>query len=96
MTHTPGPWRVGRPGAVVTPNIIENGPQGSDDVDYYGGNLICESVTSANARLIAQAPNLLWLVESFVALSSNDKCTAINEMLIKEAKDTIDKIRGEQ
>lgn len=32
---------------------------GADDVQHYGGHLICESVNAANARLIAAAPDLL-------------------------------------
>jgi hypothetical protein len=33
-------------------------------VDYYGGHLICESVSEANAKLIAAAPDLLEALEN--------------------------------
>ncbi len=56
--HTPGPWRVGD-GSFVIGNHPAPGITGSDDVHHYGGHLICESVSQANARLIAAAPDLL-------------------------------------
>ena len=55
--HTPTPWRVGRPGTVVSDSHIEHGPRGCDCVEYYGGHLIAESITSANARRIAACVN---------------------------------------
>ncbi|MBC3906238.1 hypothetical protein [Undibacterium umbellatum] len=57
--HTPGPWRVGSSGGVVCDTPIKDGIPGSDEVKYYGGHLICESMTFANAKLIAAAPDLL-------------------------------------
>ena len=40
----------------------------SDDVNRsaYGGNMVCESVHEANARLIAVAPELLEALRMFV------------------------------
>lgn len=51
---TPGPWRLGRVGSVVSDHPVQ-GMSGSDAVEYYGGHLICESVTESNARLIVEA-----------------------------------------
>lgn len=67
MSHTPGPWRVSEEvgGAVVSEKPVEGMLQGGDDTDYYGGYLICESVTRANARLIAAAPDLLEACHAF-------------------------------
>lgn len=66
MTFTPGPWRVGKTGCVVADvPVPEMG--GSDDVDYYGGHLICESVTPANAKLISAAPDLLKAAKAILA-----------------------------
>lgn len=56
--HTPGPWRIGN-GSFIISDHPAPGITGSDDVQYYGGHLICESVSQANARLIAAAPDLL-------------------------------------
>lgn len=65
IVHTPGPWRTGRAGCVVADTPVpEMG--GSEHVEYYGGHMVCESVTTANARLIALAPEMLEFAESFV------------------------------
>lgn len=59
---TGGNWRVGKhSGCVVTDAPIPGAVgSGHSEVEYYGGNLICESVyRPADARLIAAAPDLL-------------------------------------
>ena len=58
--HTPEPWRVGKCGAsmgvvVADTPVPEIG--GSDAVDYYGGHLIGESITPANAARIVACVN---------------------------------------
>ena len=54
--HTPEPWRVGRPGTVVSDTPVpEIG--GSDAIEYYGGHLIGESIIEANARRIVACVN---------------------------------------
>jgi len=70
-TQTPGPWRKGHGSFIVSDNPAP-GCQGSDDTEYYGGHLICESVSSANARLIAAAPELLAACRSLVAAMGSD------------------------
>jgi hypothetical protein len=62
MAHTPGPWRVGRTGCVVADAEVIGGPNGAngpENVAYYGGNLIAESVAPRNAPVLAAAPELL-------------------------------------
>ena len=54
--HTPEPWRVGRHGTVVSDTPVP-GIGGSDAVEYYGGHLIGESITEANARRIVACVN---------------------------------------
>ena len=54
--HTPEPWRVGRPGTVVSDTPVP-GMGGSDAVEYYGGHLIGKSITEANARRIVACVN---------------------------------------
>ena len=66
MTHTPGPWRVGWNTAVVADVPIPD-MRGSADIAYYGGYLVAESCTSANARLISAAPDLLDALRAAVA-----------------------------
>lgn len=58
MTHTPGPWRVGN-GAVVTDNQVGENPLDAESRAYYGGEVICESVSSSNALVIAATPAML-------------------------------------
>ena len=54
--HTPEPWRVGRPGTVVSDTPVP-GMGGSDAVEYYGGHLIGESIIEENARRIVACVN---------------------------------------
>lgn len=58
MEHTEGPW-IQSPAcesAVVAPNGT---PDPERDVDYYGGAIICESVSECDVPLICAAPDLL-------------------------------------
>lgn len=60
---TPGNWKVGNNGGcVITDDQKTADLQKRDSVDsmkYYGGPLICESCRTADAKLIAAAPDLL-------------------------------------
>jgi hypothetical protein len=67
MNHTPTPWRVGRSGSVVSDSsegITISGATGKQDVDYYGGNLIAESVSLENAAFIVESVNFYDRVHS--------------------------------
>lgn len=69
VKHTPGPWRAGSgtggKGSVVSDQLAVGALNGSNDVDYYGGNLIAESVARENIPLIASAPELLIVARDF-------------------------------
>lgn len=80
MSHTRGPWRVGRPGSVVADHPVP-GMRGSGDVAYYGGHLIAESVTASNAPILAAAPELLD------ALYITSNCAPITDDLARLADD---------
>ena len=54
--HTPEPWRAGLHSTVVSDTPVP-GMSGSDAVEYYGGHLIGESITEANARRIVACVN---------------------------------------
>lgn len=54
--HTKGLLRVGHSGAVVADHPVPE-ISGSDAVEYYGGHLVAESVTAANARRLAACWN---------------------------------------
>lgn len=65
---TKGVWSVGRRGSVISTEsdgITINGGTGSDADIYYGGNLICESVSDNNASLIAAAPDMYHQVVNY-------------------------------
>jgi hypothetical protein len=62
--YTPGPWRPGKPGTVVadasTVVGFEDMNSGHTAVDYYGGNLVAESILmQGNINLISAAPEML-------------------------------------
>lgn len=54
--HTNGLLRVGHSGAVVADHPVPE-ISGSDAVEYYGGHLVAESVTAANARRLVACWN---------------------------------------
>lgn len=67
--HTGGTWSIGKTGGcIVTTAEIAGCPgRGHNDAEYYGGNLICESVyRPADAHLIAAAPDLLAALQAMV------------------------------
>ena len=67
MNYTKGPWMVGKTNCVISENdngLELNGAKGQEAIEYYGGNLICESVSEANAKLIAAAPEMLEALKS--------------------------------
>lgn len=56
--HTKGLLRVGKGHAVVADHPVPE-MSGSDALDYYGGHMVAESVTAANASRIVACWNLL-------------------------------------
>lgn len=81
--HTPGPWRIGKyPSTIISSSRVEttrstiNNDGGVNDVEYYGGSLIAESVLRhENAKLIAAAPAMLEVLAQLV--HCNDEYEAI-------------------
>ncbi len=61
---TPGPWRIGKHGSVVTDHRV--GPATDDVTKDYGGYVICETVTPSNAALIVAAPYMYELLRRIV------------------------------
>ena len=59
MQHTKTPWRVGSPNRMGSVVADEPVPEigGSEDVAYYGGHLIAESIAPRNAAFIVRACN---------------------------------------
>ncbi len=69
--HTPGPWRVGKSFGSVVSDAPVPGINGSDDVEYYGGHLVAESVAPNNARLIAESPRMLSVLQKLCAMQED-------------------------
>lgn len=63
--HTPGPWRIGKhPSCVIgsrpgEPGRAIDGGRVPGDLEYYGGELVAESIQRRDVNLIAAAPDLL-------------------------------------
>ncbi len=56
--HTKGPWRAGNVGASVVSDHPVEEMTGSDDVQYYGGHLIAESISKENRNIVIASPDL--------------------------------------
>lgn len=54
MSYTKGVWKVGRGGYCVVSQEPAPEVNGSDAVEYYGGHLIGESMSEANAKRIVE------------------------------------------
>ena len=77
MEHTPGPWRQGNyPHTVVSESALGIDIIGATDegaVEYYGGNLIAESVSTRNVPIIAAAPEMKEALEAaYLVLTSQE------------------------
>lgn len=102
--HTPGRWSVGpKGGCVVTDEPLPqySGRGGHDEVEYYGGHLIAESIwRPEDARLIAAAPELLEALQDLnreLVLSDVDLDYIESHFRpwLTKAYDAIAKARGE-
>ena len=61
MAYTKPPYRIGKcGGSIVADFPIDEGIRGTDDVGYYGGFLIAESVTPSNIEFIVTACNFYY------------------------------------
>ena len=70
MKHTPGSWKLGKHGGTIVADsrTTEKPNTGHDDVENYGGYLICESIaTQAIAQAITGLPDLLEACKMVIA-----------------------------
>lgn len=69
--HNNGTWRVGNSGSCVVsdvPNLPGRVGSGEDDVKYFGGYLIAESVSNENVTIIAQSNRMFEIVKDICSL----------------------------
>lgn len=93
--HTPGPWRIGKNFGSVVCDTPVLGIRGSDHTEYYGGHLIAESVTKANARLIALSPTMFDALRQWAWAEAHGDSAEIENA--RKARDAaIAKARGEK
>ena len=70
---TLGPYRYGKKGGVVSDHPVRNGRSGDDEVDYYGGYLICESISQDNANFIAHSwQDIKNLIETIRTIQNDE------------------------
>lgn len=79
MRHTKGPWRHGVGHTVVSDHANGIEINGALVPEYYGGNMIAESVSPNNAHLIAAAPDLLEALEAALFKMEDDEVTIDGE-----------------
>ena len=96
MKHSKGNWKIG--GKYMNVVITDNGEDfpkdtGHNDVAYYGGHLIAESICKkADAQLISAAPDLLEALH--VVYDANIDAPQIPEIVMIKIKKAIDKAEG--
>lgn len=93
--YTPGPWHIGEHGAVVTftpdAQVEIKGEHAAETIAWYSGHVICETVTPANARLIAAAPDLLAacraaLIAGIMDIPGRDSIVELAQKAIAKAE----------
>lgn len=103
MTHTPGPWRVGKRGAIQ--NAVLDGravPYPVIPIEGAEAAVYAPSTSpnaEANARLIAAAPDMLAALKAWHAFMSEGWITNNNEdpealALLQQSKAAIAKAEG--
>lgn len=94
--HTPGPWRINGNNMfrwiVADSEVFTH--SGDVNRSAYGGNMVCESVHKANARLIAAAPELLEALKEIVDAADGAGWEQLDPSF-KKARAAIAKATGE-
>lgn len=92
MKNNFGKWQIGNISSTVISDIPFKNKylQDSEDIHYYGGHLVCESIGNIhNARLIAAAPILL---EALQAVYDTFTFKKYNDTLSVEDKEVMVKV----
>jgi hypothetical protein len=101
MKHTPGPWLLGKIGDTVITNAET--PTSKDHFEYYGGQVVAESISSDDdRRLIAAAPQLFEALDSLVKFYDDGvrtyepHCSPEEAIVWWIARNALKKARGEE
>ncbi len=81
MNHTKEPWRESAKtnGVVADHHVGFNGADGAEDVEYYGGHLVAESMTKPNIARVVACVNALAGVKNPEAVK--DLIEGVQEMI---------------
>ena len=82
MSHTPGPWRRGQEG-----NLRVYGPDATQDAGVLAEVIPHNGQQSANARLIAAAPDLLHCVSNVLAMAIKSGWAVSTDVTKRQAVD---------
>jgi hypothetical protein len=106
--HHQGPWKRGKGSETTLCAVVAESPtpgsggSDQDEVEYYGGHLIAESIAPQNWDVVAAAPKLYAALESLVreygARGENDDLMPpdFQEPAIADAMAALAQARGEQ
>ena len=77
-------WSPGKVLGTVITDSTDSFPESPETIEYYGGNVVCESISrSKDIRLIAAAPVMLAALEAvnnyFIALQNKCSLTSTDE-----------------
>lgn len=102
MAHSNGNWTLGKTGGVVVTDNAEGFPvntghSGKENTDYYGGNLICESILRIeDAKLIAAAPKMLKALKAARAVFDSQGINETHLIVGEQYKEVIEAIKASE
>lgn len=75
---TPGPWEIGKNhrDTVIADSKYSctERQSGHDDIEYYGGLCVAESILPENREVIAAAPDMAAWIKKALPLLSDARC----------------------
>lgn len=97
-TTTPTPWRMGKHGNAIVSDAEVFGMDGANEPDYYGGNMVAESVAPQNAALIVHRVNgwdeVVGALESLIDSLSPEAWEALPQYVQDKAMAALTRAKG--
>ena len=100
MAHSKGNWTIGKTGGTVVTDSDEGFPantghSGKENTDYYGGNLIAESILRIeDAKVIAAAPKMLKALKAAKAVFDAQGIDENHSIVGEQYKEVIEAIKA--